>query len=83
MSVVKDSVGSTYNYGDFTNDNAFFWSSLDLSPCAGALGRTLHKAILLDANGKEATGYLAGEDFWLSRQKKSLTIFFLRRIHPK
>lgn len=27
----------TFNRGDFTDDNAFFWSSIDLSPYAGTL----------------------------------------------
>jgi len=60
MSVILTSAGSTFNRGDFTDGLAFLWSSLDLSPYAGALGRTPHKAILLDAAGKLATGYLAG-----------------------
>ena len=60
MSVVKDSVGSTFNRGDFTDGLAFLWSSLDLSPYAGALGRTPHKVILVDSAGKRALGYLAG-----------------------
>jgi hypothetical protein len=32
-----DSAGSTFNRGDFTATNAFFWSSIDLSPYAGTL----------------------------------------------
>lgn len=58
MSVVKDSVGSTFDRGDFTDGLAFLWSSLDLSPYAGALGRTPHKVILVDSAGKRALGYL-------------------------
>jgi len=55
------SIGSTYNYGDFTSGNAFFWSSLDLSALAGTdLGYTPHYIEVLDAAGKKATGYLAG-----------------------
>lgn len=58
---VADSTGSTYNYGDYTATNAFFWSSLDLSPYAGTdLGSTPYYIELLDTAGKKATGYLAG-----------------------
>lgn len=60
MSVLFTNLGSTFDRGDFTDGNAFLWSSLDLSPYFGALGRTPHKAILLDAAGKLAIGYLAG-----------------------
>jgi hypothetical protein len=57
----KDSTGSTFNHGDFTPANAFFWSSLDLSHFAGTdLGSTPYRIELLDATGKKATGYLAG-----------------------
>lgn len=51
---VKQSTGSTYNYGDFTSDNAFFWSSIDLSSYVGDYIE------VYDATGKVATGYLAG-----------------------
>lgn len=58
---IADSTGSTYNYGDFTATNAFFWSSLDLSPYAGpVLGSTPYSIEVVDAGGKKATGYLAG-----------------------
>jgi len=57
---VEDSTGSTYNYGDYTNTNAFFWSSIDISAYAGTdLGYTPYKIRLVDAAGKQATGYLA------------------------
>jgi len=53
------SVGSTYNYGDFTAANAFFWSSIDLSPYAGTdLGSTPYWIELVDSVGKKATGYI-------------------------
>lgn len=56
---VKISTGSTYNYGDFTTTNAFFWSSLDLSPYAGTdLGSTPYWIEVLDGAGKKATGYI-------------------------
>lgn len=58
---VADSTGSTYNRGDFTSTNAFFWSSIDLSPYAGTdLGYTPFRIVAIDGAGKEATGYLAG-----------------------
>jgi len=58
---VEDSTGSTYNRGDFTEGNAFFWSSIDLSPLAGTdLGSTPNRIIVVDGAGKVATGYLAG-----------------------
>jgi len=54
-------LGSTYNYGDFTEDNAFFWSSVDLSSLAGTdLGYTPNRIRVIDGAGKVATGYLAG-----------------------
>ena len=53
------SVGSTFNRGDFTATNAFFWSSLNLSAFAGTdLGYTPFYIEALDAAGKKATGYL-------------------------
>ncbi len=56
---VKNSDGSTFNRGDFTTTNAFFWSSIDLSPYAGTdLGSTPYYIEVLDTNGKKATGYL-------------------------
>ena len=55
------SVGSTFNRGDFTAINAFFWSSLDLSPYAGMdVGSTPYYIEVLDGAGKKATGYIAG-----------------------
>jgi len=61
FTFAKQSTGSTFNYGDFTNNNAFFWSSLDLSPLAGTdLGSTPFYIELVDNAGKKATGYLAG-----------------------
>jgi len=60
FTFAKRSTGSTFNYGDFTNNNAFFWSSLDLSPLAGTdLGETPFYIELVDNAGKKATGYLA------------------------
>jgi len=54
-------IGSTFNRGDFTSTNAFFWSSLDLSPYAGTdLGSTPYWIRVVDGAGKLATGYLAG-----------------------
>jgi hypothetical protein len=56
---VKLSIGSTFNYGDFANGNAFFWSSLDLSSYAGTdLGSTPYWIELTDNTGKKATGYI-------------------------
>jgi len=53
------SIGSTYNYGDFTATNAFFWSSLNLSSYAGTdLGSTPYYIEVLDVAGKKATGYI-------------------------
>lgn len=53
------SVGSTFNRGDFTSTNAFFWSSLDLSPYNGMdLGSTPFRIIVTDGVGKVATGYI-------------------------
>lgn len=55
----RTSGGSTYNYGDFTATNAFFWSSLDLSPYAGTdVGFTPHRIRVVDGAGKIATGYI-------------------------
>lgn len=55
----RTSVGSTFNRGDFTATNAFFWSSLNLSLYAGTdLGYTPFKIEVLDAAGKKATGYI-------------------------
>lgn len=57
---IKDSTGSTFNRGDFTTTNAFFWSSLDLSALAGTdLGSTPFYIEVLDGAGKKATGHLA------------------------
>jgi len=54
-------LGATYNYGDFTATNAFFWSSIDLSSLAGTdLGYTPNRVVVVDGAGKIATGYLAG-----------------------
>ena len=51
--------GSTFNRGDLTATNAFFWSSLDLSSYAGTdLGSTPYYIEVLDAAGKKATGYI-------------------------
>jgi len=56
---VTDSTGSTYNRGDFTATNAFFWSSLNLSAYAGTdAGYTSHYIEALDSAGKKATGYI-------------------------
>ena len=56
---VKNSVGSTFNRGDFTALNAFFWASLDLSQYAKRdTGYTPFKIELVDGAGKKATGYL-------------------------
>ncbi len=58
-TLAEDSTGSTYNRGDFTATNAFFWSSLDLSPYAGTdLGSTPYWIEVLDSAGKKATGYI-------------------------
>ncbi len=47
------------NYGDFTATNAFFWSSIDVSPFAGTdLGSTPYYIEVLDGAGKKATGYI-------------------------
>lgn len=52
-------VGSTFNRGDFTATNAFFWSSLDLSSYAGSdVGSTSHWIELTDGAGKKAIGYI-------------------------
>ncbi len=57
--LIKDSLGSTFNRGDFTALNAFFWSSLDLSPYKGTdLGSTPYFIELIDGAGKKATGYI-------------------------
>jgi hypothetical protein len=56
---VIDGAGSTFNWGDFTATNAFFWSSLDLSPYAGTdVGSTPYWIELIDSAGKKATGYI-------------------------
>ncbi|MCJ7747952.1 MAG: hypothetical protein MUP27_09415 [Desulfobacterales bacterium] len=56
---VFNSLGSTFNRGDFTATNAFFWSSLDLSAFAGTdLGSTPFYIEVLDGAGKKATGYI-------------------------
>jgi len=52
--LVKDSTGATFNRGDFTNGNAFFWSSLDLSPYT----QGPYLIELIDAAAKKATGYI-------------------------
>jgi len=58
-SIIFDSTGSTFDRGDFTEGNAFFWSSLDLSPYAGTdLGSTPYYIEVLDGTGKKATGYI-------------------------
>jgi hypothetical protein len=58
---VMTSAGSTYNRGDFTATNAFFWSSIDISQFAGIDTGSTHNYIeVLDATGKLAIGYLAG-----------------------
>jgi len=58
-SIIFDSTGSTFDRGDFTADNAFFWSSLDLSPYEGTdLGSTPYYIEVLDGAGKKATGYI-------------------------
>jgi len=56
---IIDSTGATFNRGDFTSGNAFFWSSIDLGWYAGAYpGSTPFYIELLDAAGKKATGYI-------------------------
>ena len=56
---VKNSVGSTFNRGDFTALNAFFWASLDLSQYAKRdTGYTPFKIELVDGAGKKAAGYI-------------------------
>ena len=51
--------GSTFNRGDFTATNAFFWCSLDLSAYAGTdVGSTPYSILLTDAAGKTASGFL-------------------------
>jgi predicted GH43/DUF377 family glycosyl hydrolase len=58
-NIVLSSLGSTFNRGDFTALNAFFWPSLDLSPYAGTdLGSTPYRIELIDGTGKKATGYI-------------------------
>jgi len=54
LGVLRNSVGSSFNRGDFTNGNAFFWSSINLSYYLNSLIE------LIDATGKKALGYLAG-----------------------
>lgn len=69
----RTSQGSTYNRGDFTATNAFFWSSLDLSPYAGTdLGYTPFRIVALDGAGKKAIGYIgaAGAGETLSATEK-------------
>ncbi len=57
--IVLNSTGSTFNRGDFTATNAFFWSSLDLSPYHGTdLASTPYYIEVLDGAGKKATGYI-------------------------
>jgi len=51
-ALVLSSVGASFNRGDFTNGNAFFWSSVDLS------FYLKHFIELIDAAGKKATGYI-------------------------
>lgn len=56
---VKGSDGSTYNRGDYTATNAFFWSNLDLSQWKGTdLGSTPYYIEVLDTAGKKAIGYI-------------------------
>ena len=51
--------GSTFNRGDFTATNAFFWCSLDLSAYAGTdLGSTPYSILLTDGTGKTARGFI-------------------------
>jgi hypothetical protein len=57
--IVKTSLGSTFNRGDFTALNAFFWASLDLSPYHGTdLGSTPYRIEVIDGAGKKAIGYI-------------------------
>lgn len=56
---ILDSTGATFNRGDFTPTNAFFWTSIGLGPYAGAYpGSTPFYIEALDGTGKKATGYL-------------------------
>jgi len=58
-NLILDSTGATFNRGDFTTTNAFFWSSLDLSPYEGTdLGSTPYYIEVLDGASKKATGYI-------------------------
>jgi len=54
LGLIKNSEGSTFNRGDFTNGNAFFWSSIDLSLYQNCLLK------LIDNNGKKAQGWING-----------------------
>ena len=59
MIAVEDQTGSTYNRGDFTATNAFFWSSLNLSAFSGYdSGNTPHYISVVDGAGKIATGFI-------------------------
>jgi len=51
-ALVLSSVGASFNRGDFTNGNAFFWSSVDLS------FYLKHFIELIDGAGKKAAGYI-------------------------
>jgi hypothetical protein len=56
---LEDETGSTYNRGDFTSTNAFFWSDIDLSAFAGTdTGNTPYYIVLTDGAGKQASGYI-------------------------
>lgn len=70
----KTSSGSTYNYGDFTATNAFFWSSIDLSNYAGTdSGETPYYIVVTDGAGKTATGYIANKDVGVTLGSELLT----------
>ena len=56
---LKFSGVGTFNRGDFTATNAFFWSSINLEAHAGMdTGYTPNYIELLDNTGKKATGYI-------------------------